>query len=150
MPVCDSLGRQADKEQKIMVIVTQDDFPRSVWEDQAKQVCQHSAQNGVQYMASESGGVVERLLYYDDSGTLRGLFKYFPRDVPETDPRFGNRWIAQAGVFIILVHPDYQRQGVGMKLLQAANVRWKLNFNMQEYTRSGAALVQKFLSGTVI
>jgi GNAT superfamily N-acetyltransferase len=131
-----------------MVIATRDDFPPAVWEDQARQVCQHSAQNGIQYMGVESDGVAERLLYYDDSGTLRGIFKYFPRDVPETDQRFGNELKAQAGVFIILVHPGYQRQGVGMKLLGAANVRWQLNFNMQEYTRTGAALVNKFLSLT--
>ena len=129
-----------------MLIDTLDDFPPSVWEGQATQICQHGAQNGIQYSASESDGSAERLLYYDDSGALRGIFKYFPRDVPETDPRFGNNLKARAGVFIILVHPDYQGQGIGTKLLRAASVRWNLNFDMQEYTRSGAALVNKFLS----
>jgi GNAT superfamily N-acetyltransferase len=132
--------------EKIMVTATQDDLPPTVWKGQAEQVPPHSARNGIQYMGDESDGVSERLLCYDDNGALQGIFKFFPRDVSGTEPRSGNKWTTQAGVFIILVHPDHQRQGVGMKLLQAADVRWKLNFKMQKYTESGAALVNEFLS----
>jgi hypothetical protein len=40
--------------------------------------------------------------------------------------------------------PDRQGEGIGIRLLTEADRRWRLNFDTQNYTRAGLALVTAY------
>jgi len=52
----------------------------------------------------------------------------------------------RAGNFNIIVDPKLRRLGIGMKLLDEAARRWSVDFERQNYTKEGAALVRYFLT----
>jgi GNAT superfamily N-acetyltransferase len=95
--------------------------------------------NGKPGIAYEHDDAAENLLYYDEEGLLRGIFKYFPNDIR------GDGDDVHAGDFTVLVDPARWGRGIGTNLLRAAVERWEINFKQQRYTLSGAELVMHFL-----
>jgi GNAT superfamily N-acetyltransferase len=81
------------------------------------------------------------LVYRDETGNIRGFMIYFPTDSPAYE--HGER--DHAGDFHILVEKSHRRRGIGGTLLKEAVKRYSINFDQQEYTRSGAALVNAFV-----
>jgi GNAT superfamily N-acetyltransferase len=128
------------------------------WET-LSEVFPHTGEPGIAHQRQVHGelgphAVTESLLYYNESGNLVGVLNYYPNDVPAPaghvlqileDP--SRRFIERAGNFVVIVHPEHQRTGVGTKLLREAVKRWPINFEQQDYTWAGANLIKKFLSG---
>jgi GNAT superfamily N-acetyltransferase len=59
------------------------------------------------------------------------------------------RFIERAGNFVLIVAREHRRTGIGTMLLENAAARWHLNFEQQDYTLSGARLVEKSLRKNV-
>jgi GNAT superfamily N-acetyltransferase len=120
------------------------------WDSQAQQYARAGA-SGIRYerhqipKAWPPHAVSECLLYYDDKGVLRGILNYFP--ITASVP-LGNGWVAEerAGSVNVWVDPARQRRGIASTLLADAVRRWKIDFERQEYTAEGAALVNAFKS----
>jgi GNAT superfamily N-acetyltransferase len=109
------------------------------WSSQARQYSPTGAP-GIAYERHElphlgPNAVSECLLYRDSTGALRGILNHFPNAVPRYE---------KAGNINVWVDPAYQRKGVATALLQAATQRWLVNFDQQDYTVAGAALVTHF------
>jgi GNAT superfamily N-acetyltransferase len=47
------------------------------------------------------------------------------------------------GQYMIGVHPDCRRRGIGTLLLKAGDARWKLDFGIQVYSEEGLQLAIK-------
>ena len=122
--------------------ISLDEFPDSVWRDQARHVPGNGKPNSV--LPSESADA-KILSFYDDDGCLRGILKYFEKDVPRID-QHGNYLVANAGETLVMVHPDYRKRGVATKLLHRAMELYPINLAKQRYTPSGAAFVTQFLA----
>jgi GNAT superfamily N-acetyltransferase len=123
-----------------MVEAALDELPDSVWHQQAAQAPQTGTPNSIKQTRIEEA---EALLFYDDAGCLRGMLKYFEKDVPRSN-QFGDYLVAHAGELVIIVDPRYQRRGVGTKLLREAIAQWQIDLERQRYTPSGAAFVNEF------
>jgi len=117
------------------------EFPPSVWTGQAAQAPQTGEPNSIRFTRIEEAEV---LLFYDGSGILRGILKYFEKDVRKSD-QFGDGYlVAFAGEVVVIVEPDYRRRGIGTTLLREAIGRWNIDLGRQHYTPSGAAFVDRF------
>jgi GNAT superfamily N-acetyltransferase len=114
-------------------------FPALVFASQRRQYAAHgpSGLSHEQHTVTEIGphAVVDCLLWRDDDGTLLGILNYYPHDVPPYE---------RAGNVLVVVDPDRQGEGIGTRLLAEADRRWRLNFDTQDYTRAGLALVTAY------
>lgn len=79
------------------------------------------------------------LLYYTEHRgrlTLVGILSYFPEGSPFDD---------EPGDFMVLVHPEWRRQGIGSRLVREAVRRWGVDLMTQCYTTQGWMLAQSIL-----
>ena len=85
--------------------------------------------------ADAKGTVIKCLLCYAEDGRLIGILNYFPNGSPIAD---------QPGDVTLVVHPEYQRRGIGTRLLAEAVARWPIDLDSQCMTPQGEALVRAF------
>lgn len=96
-----------------------------------------TGQPGIGYFKGEIDDAhhVDALLYRDDKGKVVGILNHYPMDILPYE---------RAGNVNVMVRPDQQRKGIGLKLLREADKRWKINFQQQSYSRAGKALVTRY------
>ena len=110
------------------------------WENQAPQY--HSVkpdQPGIVYFRGQDPGMehhVDCLLMFDEKLELVGILNMFNFDFPPLE-RKGN--------VTMFTHPDKLRRGIGSALLDEARRRWPVNFDQQNYTKAGAAFMNRYV-----
>jgi GNAT superfamily N-acetyltransferase len=110
------------------------------WENQAPQY--HNVKPdrpGIVYFQGQDEGMenyVDCLLMFDENLELVGILNMFNFDFPPLE-RKGN--------VTMFTHPDKLRRGIGSALLDEARRRWPVNFDQQNYTREGAAFINRYV-----
>jgi len=122
-----------------------DEIPPQVWKLQASQAPGAGTPNRIEHGRIEN---FEALFFYDEVGLLRGLLKYFDRDIHESEGS-GDGLVAHAGEIFVIVDPDYRRRGIGTRLLREATCTWNIDLTNQGFTPQGVALVEKFRSNQI-
>lgn len=80
---------------------------------------------------------VDCLLKFDTELQLVGILNHFPVDAPPWEV---------AGNITMFVRPDRYRRGIATELMDEARRRWNVNLNQQEFTRDGAAFVNRYVA----
>lgn len=79
---------------------------------------------------------VDCLLMYDENLELIGILNYYARDFPPWEV---------AGNVTMFTRPDRFRRGIASTLLDEARRRWPIDLDKQEFTRDGAAFVNRYV-----
>lgn len=110
------------------------------WADQSVQYAEVKPDHpGIVYFQGRQKGVdnwVDCLLMFDENLELVGILNMFNFDFPPWEV---------AGNVTMFTHPDKYRRGIGSALMDEARRRWTVNFDQQEYTREGAAFVNRYI-----
>src|SRR4051812_37166458 len=100
------------------------------WDSQARWY-PPSGQPGLSYFAGQTPlGVIDCLLWRNESGELVGILNHYPFRTPEGQ---------EPGTFNVWVKPGWQRRGIATRLANEALLRWRVDLNVQTYTPEGAA-----------
>jgi GNAT superfamily N-acetyltransferase len=107
------------------------------WQSQAEQY-PDTGEVGISYFKGDVGRDkwVDCLLYRGEGGELMGILNYYPFDFPPYEVK---------GNVNIWVNPDFQRLGIGTKLVEEAMKRWEIDFEQFKYTPQGHKFVISFL-----
>jgi GNAT superfamily N-acetyltransferase len=110
------------------------------WDRQAPQYGQAKPeQPGILYFQGFEEGSsewVDCLLMFDENLELVGILNYYAIDFPPWE---------KAGNVTMFTHPNKLRRGIGSALMDEARRRWPVNFDRQEYTRDGAAFINRYV-----
>ena len=110
------------------------------WETQAPQYASvHPDEPGIVYFQGTEEGVenwVDCLLMFDENLELVGILNMFNFDFPPWEV---------AGNVTMFVRPDRYRRGIASALMDEARRRWTVDFDQQEYTREGAAFINRYI-----
>ena len=79
---------------------------------------------------------VDCLLMYDENLELVGILNYYAIDFPPWE---------KAGNFTMFTRPDRFRRGIASALLDEARRRWTVDLDQQEWTREGAAFINRYV-----
>lgn len=107
------------------------------WQSQASQYPEHGPP-GISYLRGQLTPTyhVDCLLYRDETGQLLGILNHYPADLAR---------VQRKGSVNLWVHPDHRRSGVGRALVLEAVERWEVRRHHQDFTRSGAELVEEMI-----
>lgn len=108
------------------------------WRSQVVQYPEHG-EPGIGYFAGVVGGgkpVIDCLLWRDEAGLVRGILNYYSVDFPPYE---------KAGNVLVLVDPEWRRQGIAHDLVVTAFDRWQIDPTQQKYSSEGRALIAALL-----
>ena len=90
-----------------------------------------------EHVTASDSTPVDVILHREPDGLLTGIAYHYPV----------NCTLQAAGSANLVVHPDYQRAGIGLILLTALIDRHNLDLTAQQWTTAGAHLLNRYLNG---
>ena len=96
-----------------------------------------SIEDGISYYEATSQSLKLKIdcLLFRKNGKILGILNKFNDDVPHLGEKKGN--------FLVIVHPQYQKKGIGTQLLKEAIKRWDVNLEQQYWTPEGRFLLKR-------
>jgi GNAT superfamily N-acetyltransferase len=110
------------------------------WGDQAPQYHRVKPDRpGIVYFRGQDPGMehhVDCLLMFDENLELVGILNMFNFDFPPLEKK---------GNVTMFTRPDRLRRGIGSALMDEARRRWTVDFDRQDFTRTGAAFINRYV-----
>ena len=86
--------------------------------------------------------ILNEAFFGNDEGRLVGVLRQYPIGACADSPLYEK----VIGEYSVAVKPRYQRQGIGLALLAAADQKWGLDFWCQKFTPQGRQLAIAYLN----
>jgi len=110
------------------------------WQEQAPQYANIKPDRpGIVYFQGTQEGVdnwVDCLLMFNENLELVGILNMYNFDFPPWE---------KAGNITMFTHPHKLRRGIASALMDEARRRWAVDLDQQQYTRDGAAFINRYV-----